>query len=96
MPAPWVDRLWDVALAPALWLSATLALIYSALFTLWRGGGWRQLPRHALVGIVGFGAGQLLGVLLASELLRVGEVHLLWGTIGAALALLVGGRRRVE
>ncbi len=89
----WDDRLWDLLLSPALWLSVTLALGYSLLFSLWRGGGWRQLPRDLVTGCVGFGLGQLAGYLLDINLLRVGEVHVLWGTLGAALALLLGRRR---
>lgn len=89
----WIERMWDILLSPALWLSLTLALGYSLLFSLWRGGGWRKMPRDLLAGCIGFGAGQLAGLLLNLNLLRVGEVHVLWGTLGAALALLLGRRR---
>ncbi len=94
MPEPWTDLLWDVLLSPALWLGLMLALTYSVLFSVWRGGGWRQLPGDLLAGGIGFGAGQLAGVLLDINLLRVGEVHVLWGTLGAALLLLLTRRHR--
>ncbi len=94
MPPAWSDRLWDLLLSPALWLSVILAVGYSILFSLWRGSGWRRLLRDLLVGCVGFCLGQLAGYLLGVALLRVGEVHVLWGTLGAALALLIGNRHR--
>ena len=86
------DRLWDILLSPALWLGLLLALAYGALCTLWRGGGWRQLPRDLAAACVGFGLGQLAGSLLGINLLRVGQVHVLWGTLGAGLALFLGRR----
>lgn len=92
MPPLWADRLWDILLSPALWLGLTLALTYGALFTLWRGGGWRQLPRDLLASYAGFGLGQLGGVLWGNDLLRIGEIHVLWSALGAAAALLL--RRR--
>lgn len=92
MVNPWLDRLQDVALSPALWLGAALALIYGALFTLWCGGGWRAGRRDLMAGLVGFGIGQALGVLFHSTWLRVGEIQLLWGTLAAAAALVIGRR----
>lgn len=91
---PWSDRLLDIALSPALWLSVALALIYAALFTVWRGGGRRQFPRDLLAGLIGFGVGQAAGVLSGLDLLRVGDVQLLWGTAGAVGALWLGRRFR--
>lgn len=91
MPNPWVDRLLDVLLAPALWLSVLLALFYSVLFTLWR-GGLRQLGRDIVAGLLGFGMGHVAGSLSGVTWLRVGEVQVLGGTVGA-LALLALGRR---
>lgn len=93
MPPIGTDRLWDIALSPALWLSVALALAYGTLFTLWRGGGWRQWLRDLLTAGVGFSLGQLAGILLANTLLRVGDVHVLWATLGAVAALLWARRR---
>lgn len=94
MPNPWIDRVLDIVLSPALWLSVVLALVFGALFTFWRQGGWRQLPRDMAASLAGFGLGQLAGALLGVDWLRVGEVHLLWGTLGSAAALLL--RRRLQ
>lgn len=92
----WLDRLLDVAFSPALWLAALLAFSYSTLFTLWRGAGWRSWGRDLLAGLVGFGAGQIAGMGLGSAWLRVGDVQLLWGTLGAVIALIVGAARQAR
>jgi hypothetical protein len=90
IPQPWADRLLNLALSPTLWLSVLLAVIYSTLFTIWRGGGFKQWLLDLLAGLIGFGLGQLAGSLFHSTFVRVGEVHLLLGSLGAAVALLVG------
>jgi hypothetical protein len=87
-----LDRLLDIALSPALWLCVLFGLVYGILFTLWRGGGLRQLLRDVVTAVLGFGLGQLLASFLHLPTLRVGEVHLLWGSLFAVLALLVGRR----
>ncbi len=89
---PWLDRLLDVVLSPALWLGVALAFVYGTLFTLWCGGGWRAWRRDLWVGLVGFGIGQALGMLFHSTWLRVGQIQLLWGTLAAAAALVIGRR----
>ena len=88
----YADLALDIVLSPALWLSVLFGVVYSVLFTLWRGGGWRQALRDLVAGVVGFGAGQLLATLLPLPSPQVGEAHLLWGTLFAALFLLLGRR----
>ena len=66
-----MDLLLDFALAPALWLGLVLALSYSLFFYTWRGGGMRQLGRDLLAGIGGFAAGQILGMLMQTDWLRL-------------------------
>lgn len=87
---PLFDRVLDIALSPALWLCVLFGLIYSILFTIWRGGGFRQFVRDVVAGVLGFGFGQLLASFLRLPTLPVGEVHLLWGSLFAVLALLAG------
>ncbi len=82
----------DFALSPTLWLCVVFGVIYGALFTLWRGGGWRQLARDAGVGVIGFVVGQLIASVLRLPTLRVGEVHLLWGSLASVFFLLIGRR----
>lgn len=90
MPYRLVDALLDFVLSPALWLGVLIALIYSLLFTLLRGGGWRQIPRDLSASLAGFWAGHLVAGLVHLDLLRVGELRLLGATLGAAIALLAG------
>ncbi len=92
MQSSWFDLLLDIVLAPALWLSIALALVYGWLFYGWRGGGWRQLGRDLVAGLAGFGLGQLTGMLFGISWLVVGQVQLLWGTLGAVLGLALGRR----
>jgi hypothetical protein len=87
-----LDTALDIVLSPALWLCVLFGVIYSVLFTLWRGGGFRQLLRDLVAGVLGFGMGQLVASFLHLTILRVGEVHMLWGSLGAVLALLIGRR----
>ena len=84
------ETLLDLLLSPALWLSLALAVLVSLAFTAWRGGDPRQLARDLLASVLGFGAGQLLGSLLGFDWLRVGQVYLLWGLLGAGAALILG------
>jgi hypothetical protein len=86
------DILLDIVLSPALWLCILFGVVYGILFTLWRGGGFRQLLRDIAVAVLGFGLGQVLASFLHLPTVRVGEVHLLWGSLFAVLALLVGRR----
>lgn len=86
------DIILDIALSPTLWLCVVFGLVYGVLFTLWRGNGWRQLLRDAAVGVLGFAAGQLLATVLRLPAVKVGEVHLLWGSLASVFFLLVGRR----
>jgi drug/metabolite transporter (DMT)-like permease len=90
LPDYWIERLIDLALSPALWLSALLVVICALLFTLWRGGGWRQGVRDLIAAALGFLAGQLVASFLGLDLLRMGDVQLLFGTMGAVAALAAG------
>jgi hypothetical protein len=92
IPSSWPDRLLNLALNPALWLSVLLAFIYSTLFTLWRGGGWKQWLRDVGVGLLGFALGHLLAALMGVHWLQIGDVQLLWGSLGVLAALLLGRR----
>ncbi len=84
------DGALDLLLSPALWLSIVVATLVSFAFTAWRGGDLRQLGRDWFAGLIGFGAGQLLGSFLPFKLLRIGEVYIVWGVLGALAGLLAG------
>jgi hypothetical protein len=85
-----IDGALDLLLSPALWLSIVVATLVSLAFTAWRGGDLRQLLRDLVAGLIGFGAGQLLGSLLPFSLLRIGEIHIVWGVVGSLAGLLSG------
>jgi uncharacterized membrane protein YjjP (DUF1212 family) len=86
----WIDRVIDVVLSPALWLSVVVALVCSVLFYAWRGGGARQFGRDVVAGLLGFGAGQLIGAYLQLNLPRLGEIQVVAGVAGAVFALFIG------
>lgn len=77
---------------PALLLSALLATAYGAAFHFWRGGDLRRLGLFLVAGWVGFGLGQLAGLLIDWNGAMLGEVHLVEATIGSLIALLVVNR----
>jgi hypothetical protein len=81
--------------SPALVLSVVLAGIYVALFHLLWGQSAAQLARYGLIGLLGFGLGQLLARVLGSRLLMIGEVHLLEGTFVCWACLLIAKRLKV-
>jgi uncharacterized membrane protein YeaQ/YmgE (transglycosylase-associated protein family) len=85
-----VERALDLLLSPALWLSVLLTALVSLAFTGWRGGGARQAIRDLLAGLIGFAAGQVVGRFLGIDWLRLGQVYVLWGLLGAAGALMLG------
>lgn len=69
-----------LSISPAFVLIPVLAIIYAALFHLWRGHGWSDLAVSLLAAGLGLAAGQLLGGLFQFDLLRIGQVYLLEGT----------------
>jgi hypothetical protein len=73
---------------PALVLIAVIAVIYGALFYLWKGRGWTELGLFMLAAMVGFWVGQLVALLLNLDVLKVGQIHLIEGTIFAWLFML--------
>ncbi len=85
------DLVLDFVLSPVLWLSILLGMIYAVIFTFWR-GGWRHVWRDIVAGVAGFGVGQLGATLTGIPTVRVGEVHLLWGSLVAVLFLALGRR----
>ncbi|HID86073.1 MAG TPA: hypothetical protein EYP55_01690 [Anaerolineae bacterium] len=82
-------------LSPALILSLVLAGIYAALFHLLWGQSAAQLARYGLIGLLGFGLGQLLAGALGSRLLMIGQVHLLEGTLVCWACLFIAKRLKV-
>ena len=75
--------------SPGLALSVLLATAFGAAFHLWRGGGYSMLVRYLLAAWGGFALGQLAGWLGGWEWAMVGQVHLLEGTLGSGLVLVI-------
>jgi hypothetical protein len=76
-------------LSPALALAAILSTLYATLFHLWRRGDLSALRTYLFATWLGFAAGHLLGNLAGLELVRIGHLDVLCGTIGAITALLI-------
>jgi uncharacterized membrane protein YeaQ/YmgE (transglycosylase-associated protein family) len=83
-----IEPLLDVLLSPALWLSLALGGACGLLFHIWRRGGWRWLLGDLLVGMLGFAAGQMIAGLLQFDWLRIGQVRVLPGVVGAVVFLM--------
>lgn len=87
-----LDAVWDILLSPTLWMCVLFGIVYAVLFTLWRGGGFAQLLRDIVAAVVCFGLGQLFATFVRVPSPRVGDVHLLWGSVFSVLGLLAARR----
>jgi len=76
-------------ISPGLALSAVLSTAYGAVFHLWRGGGYGVLLRYLIAAWGGFALGQLAGWLGGWTFLMVGQVHMLEGTLGSGVLLII-------
>lgn len=66
---------------PPIVLSVVIASAYAGLFNLWRKGSLRDLLFYLLAAWVGFGIGQIAGMLLGFDWLMIGSVYMLEGTV---------------
>jgi len=82
-------------MSPALLFSFLLSTTYAALFHLWRGGSVRRLGLLLLAAWIGFGLGQVAGLLLGWNVAMLGEVHLLEASFGSLVVLLIVSRPAV-
>ena len=76
-------------ISPGLALSVLLATAFGAVFHLWRGGGYGMLVRYLLAAWGGFALGQLVAWLGGWEFAMVGQVHVVEGTLGSGLVLMI-------
>jgi len=74
---------------PALLFSLLLASILAAVFELVLGRGLRDLLPFWLASIVGFACGQVAGQCFGLIPWTIGQVHLIEGTAGALLLLIM-------
>ncbi len=75
--------------SPAVTIAFILATIYGVVFHLIVGGDVRRLALYLLAGWLGFALGQISGVMLEVDMLRIGSLRTLSATAGAWTALLV-------
>lgn len=72
---------------PGLTFGFLLATLVGAAFHLIFGGDARRLAIFLLAGWVGFGLGQLFGILFEIDLFSIGSLRLFTAVFGALLAL---------
>jgi uncharacterized membrane protein YeaQ/YmgE (transglycosylase-associated protein family) len=75
---------------PTLFLGLILSTLYGALFHLWRGGSAGRLLLYLLLAWIGFWLGQLIGNLLNLSFDTLGQLHLLFATLGSLIFLVIG------
>ncbi|HHX66356.1 MAG TPA: hypothetical protein GX702_15880 [Chloroflexi bacterium] len=75
--------------SPLFLITSTLATMWAALFHLLLGKRLIDLVLYWFVGLIGFAVGQAMADVLALEWLQVGQVHLIEGTLGCWIAMLV-------
>ncbi len=73
---------------PAIVLSVLLGVAWGALFYLWKGRRWKEMPLFMAVAILGFFVGQLIAFLLQLDVMQIGQVHVIEGTLMAWLFML--------
>ncbi len=75
--------------SPALALGVVLSTGYAALFHFWQGGDLGALRRYLLAAWLGFAGGHALSSLAGIHWMRVGQLHVLGGTLAAVAALVI-------
>jgi hypothetical protein len=76
-------------LSPPLVLSLIIAIAYAAFFNLWQGGSARDLLIYLLASWLGFAIGELVGDFVGLDVLMIGEIHVMEGTLGSLLLLFL-------
>ena len=79
----------QILLSPSLVLSVIIASAYAAFFNLWQGGSTRDLLIYLLAGWLGFAIGELAGDFVGMDILMIGGIHVLEGTIGSLVLLIL-------
>ena len=76
-------------MSPALLLSVLIASIYGALFHLWRGRTFRELPLYLIASGLGFALGQLAGNLFGLDIFAIGPIHIIEASLGSWVMLFI-------
>jgi uncharacterized membrane protein YeaQ/YmgE (transglycosylase-associated protein family) len=75
---------------PTLFLGLILSTLYGALFHLWRGGNAGRLLLYLILAWVGFWLGQLIGNYLKLSFDTLGQLHIVFATLGSLIFLAIG------
>jgi uncharacterized membrane protein YeaQ/YmgE (transglycosylase-associated protein family) len=75
---------------PTLLLGLILSTLYGALFHLWRGGNAGRLLLYLILSWIGFWLGQLIANYFDFSFDTLGQLHLLFSTLGSLIFLAVG------
>lgn len=81
--------------SPSLALLFLLASINAVLFHLLWGRRMRELVLFWVAAVIGFTVGQLVAEALGFSFLTIGSLHLIEGTIGSWMGLLIAKRLKV-
>ena len=68
---------------PAVVLAALLAGAYGAVFHVWRGRTFRELPLYLIAAVLGFGLGQAVGNAANLNIFTVGSLHVIEASLGS-------------
>jgi hypothetical protein len=66
-----------------------IASIYGALFYLWRGRTFRELPLYLVASGLGFALGQLAGNLFGLDIFTIGPIHIIEASLGSWVMLFI-------
>jgi len=76
-------------MSPYFVLAVLIGLIYGAIFHLWRGKRVKDIVYYSGAGVVGFGLGQTLGVMLGRQVFSVGPLHIIEASLASWLVLFL-------
>jgi len=76
-------------MSPFLLLSSLIAGIYGALFHLWRGRTFRELPLYLIAAIVGFALGELAGDAIGLNVFMIGPLHIVEASLASWSMLFI-------
>jgi hypothetical protein len=66
-----------------------IASIYGALFHVWRGRSFRELPLYLIASGLGFALGQLIATLIGLDIFMIGPLHIIEASLGSWVMLFI-------
>ncbi len=76
-------------MSPSLLLSALIASVYGALFHVWRGRSFRELPLYLIASGLGFALGQSIANLIGLDIFMIGPIHIIEASLGSWTMLFI-------